>query len=65
MIDLFLIYYCKKYEEIEFVYYLLIQPVCKKYLYRGENELKLEDSKEEYNIKANFFEGFGQDINQK
>ncbi|KAK8895708.1 hypothetical protein M9Y10_013592 [Tritrichomonas musculus] len=58
-------YYYKKYEEIEFVYDLYLSPVCIKYLYKEEKELKLEDFKEEYNITSAFYEGFGYDIYQK
>lgn len=51
--------YYKKYEEIEFIYNLIMQPVCIKYLYNEENELQLEESNEKYNITTNFYEGFG------
>ena len=55
-------YFYKKYEEIEFIYDMNRNPICIKDLYKEENELKLDDFKEEYNITTDFYEGFGHDI---
>ena len=47
-------YNYQKYEKIEFIYNLLLKPVCIKDLYNEENELKQEEFKNEYNITADF-----------
>lgn len=57
--------YFKMYKEIEFVYDILLEPVCIKDLYNEENEIKPDECDEEYSITTDFYEGFGNDIYQK
>lgn len=57
-------YYYNQYKELEYIYDFSNKPICIKCLYDGENEIKLENSNEEYKVTKEFYEGFGLDIYQ-